>query len=464
MKFNKENASDIKIAYIGGGSRGWAISFIKDLACEQSLSGTIKLYDIDKESALENETIGNNITENKDSKGKWIYKAVDTLEEALKGTDFIVISILPGTFKEMAVDVHAPEKYGIYQAVGDTTGPGGINRALRTIPIYVEFAEKIKKYSPSAWVINYTNPMAVCTRILYKIFPEIKVFGCCHEVFSTQELLRAMLKDMKNIDVAHREEIKVNVLGINHFTWLDNASYKHINLMPLYHEFVDKYYKDGFINPYEDQSLNEVFKSSNRVKFDLFKRYGLIASAGDRHLTEFLPSSWYLKDKETVKHWKFLLTSVDVRIKMREELNEYRKRIISGKEKIVLKSSGEEGVRIIKALIGLGNLITNVNFPNYGQIKGLPYGAVVESNALFSRDNIQPLYSGELPIELQNIVTRHSLNHELIINAALKKDKELVAKCMLNDPLINLEPNKVDDLVNEMLDGTKKYLDGWNLN
>lgn len=461
MKFNKENASDIKIAYIGGGSRAWAINFIKDLACEDNLSGTIKLYDIDKESSHENEIIGNNITESKNSKGKWIYKAVDTIEEALKGSDFVIISILPGTFKEMAVDVHAPEKYGIYQSVGDTTGPGGINRALRTIPIYVEFAEKIKKYSPSAWIINYTNPMALCTRILYKVFPEIKAFGCCHEVFSTQELLRAMLKDMKNIDVPHREEIKVNVLGINHFTWLNRASYKYIDLMPIYKEFVDKYYKNGFKNPFEDENLNDVFKCYNRVKFDLFKKFGLIAAAGDRHLAEFMPSPWYLKDKDTVKNWKFLLTSVDVRIKMRNELNEYRKRVISGKENVDLKPTGEEGVRIIKALVGLGDLITNVNFPNYGQIRGFQKNVILESNALFSRDNIQPLYAGELPLDIYNMISRHSLNQELIIDASLKKDKQLVIKCLINDPLINIEPDKAETLINEMIDGTKKYLDGW---
>ena len=463
MKFYNGKVEDIKIAYIGGGSRGWAIQLIKDLASEEKLSGTIKLFDTDKSAALENEIIGNKITQSNESKGKWTYKVVETIEEALKESDFIIISILPGTFKEMAVDVHAPEKYGIYQAVGDTTGPGGMLRALRTIPIYVEFAEKIKKYSPDAWVINYTNPMAVCTRILYKIFPEIKAFGCCHEVFSTQELLRAMLKEMKNIEADNRDEIMVNVLGINHFTWIDRAVYKHIDLIPLYKEFVDKHYDEGFKNPYDDKNLNEVFLSSNRVKFDLFKRYGLIAAAGDRHLAEFLPSSWYLKDRDTVKQWKFLLTPIETRIKMRNELNEYRKRIISGEETIELKPSGEEGVRIIKALIGMENLTTNVNYPNYGQIKGLPFGVVVESNAIFSRDNIQPLLAGQLTLDVQNLIIRHSLNHEIIIDASLKKDKKLVLRCMLNDPLINLAPSIVSELLDEMLSGTKEYLDGWKI-
>ena len=463
MKFYNEKVNDIKIAYIGGGSREWAIQLMKDLACEKNLSGIIKLYDIDKEAAHENEIIGNKITERSDSKGKWLYKTVNKIEEALTGSDFVIISILPGTLKEMAIDVHTPEKYGIYQPVGDTTGPGGISRALRTIPIYVEFAEKIKKYSPNAWVINYTNPMTLCTRTLYEIFPEIKAFGCCHEVFSTQKLLKSMLKDMENIDVTHRDEIKVNVLGINHFTWFDRATYKHINLMPLYKKFVDKYYDNGYKIPGEKKILRDIFISSNRVKFDLFRKYGLIAAAGDRHLAEFCPHPWYLKDPDTVKNWKFLLTPVDTRVKIRKELNELRKKVIAGKEKIELIPTGEEGVVIMKALLGLGDLITNVNFPNHGQIKGLPIGAVVESNALLSRNNVQPLLAGELPLNLQNLILKHSLNQELILKAALNKDKNLVLQCMLNDPLSNLDQYKAKELLTEMLNGTKEYLKGWNI-
>ena len=463
MKLNNEKADDIKIAYLGGGSRDWAIQFMRDLACEKNLSGTISLYDIDKEAAKENEIIGNRITESNESKGKWHYKAVNTIEEALTDSDFVIVSILPGTFKEMAVDVHTPEKYGIYQSVGDTSGPGGLSRALRTIPIFADFAEKIKKHSPLAWVINYTNPMSVCTRTLYEFFPEIKAFGCCHEVFSTQKLLKNMLKDMKNIDVEHRNEIKVNVLGINHFTWFDKATYNEIDLMPLYKEFVDKYYDSGYRIPGEEKILRDIFISSNRVKFDLFKKYGIIAAAGDRHLAEFCPNTWYLKDPETVKEWKFLLTPVERRVKIRKELNEFRKKVIEGKEKIELTPTGEEGVIIIKALAGLEDLITNVNFPNQGQIKGLPYGAIVESNAMFSKDNIQPLFAGELPIDLQNLIAKHSVNHELILKAAINKDKDLALQGLLNDPLTNLDQDKSKELLNELLLGTKEYLEGWDL-
>jgi len=229
-----DKVTDIKIAYIGGGSMGWAWNLMSDLANEEQLSGTVRLYDIDKEAAARNEKIGNSLKNHPNAKSQWDYIAVDTLEEALKGADFVIISILPGTFDEMESDVHLPEKYGIYQSVGDTVGPGGHVRALRTIPMFVEFANAIKQWAPEAWVINYTNPMTLCVRTLYEAFPEIKAFGCCHEVFGTQELLKSALADIEGIQAGHRRDIKVNVIGINHFTWLDKATYEGRDLFPIY--------------------------------------------------------------------------------------------------------------------------------------------------------------------------------------------------------------------------------------
>ena len=189
MKYENNKMSDIRIAYIGGGSRGWAWGLMSDLVYTEDISGEVRLYDIDPEAARKNEIIGNMHNSLPEAKSVWTYRAAETPAETLTGADFVVISILPGTFEDMASDVHEPEKYGIYQSVGDTTGPGGIVRAMRTVPMFEEIAENIRKYAPGAWVINYTNPMSICTRTLYRVFPEIKAFGCCHEVFGTQEFL-----------------------------------------------------------------------------------------------------------------------------------------------------------------------------------------------------------------------------------------------------------------------------------
>ena len=339
MKYSDNKVTDIQIAYIGGGSRGWAWTFMTDLAMEPRLGGTIRLYDIDTEAARANEIIGNRLSQRKEAAGKWLYKTCMSMEEALTGADFVVISILPGTFDEMAVDVHMPERLGIYQSVGDTAGPGGMMRALRTIPIYVQFAEAIKQYSPDAWVINYTNPMSLCVKTLYHVFPQIKAFGCCHEVFGTQKVLKGLAEDVLGLRNINRRDIHVNVLGINHFTWFDYASYKGIDLFPLYRKYVDEHFQEGYAER-DTNWANACFACAHRVKFDLFKRFGLIAAAGDRHLAEFMPGNEYLKDPETVAKWKFALTSVKWRKEDLEHRLEKSRRLLNGEEEIELNPTG----------------------------------------------------------------------------------------------------------------------------
>lgn len=458
MKREKDKVCGLRIAYIGGGSRGWARGFMSDLAKEKRLAGTIVLYDIDKEAAEDNRIIGNALMSRGDVEGEWKFAVADSLKEALTGADFVVISILPGTFDEMESDVHTPEKYGIYQSVGDTVGPGGIVRALRTLPMYVEIAKAIKDYSPNAWVINYTNPMTLCVRTLYEIFPNIKAFGCCHEVFGTQKLLASMLADMEGLEGVPRDEIKINVLGINHFTWIDRASYKGMDLFPIYEKFVDKYCESGFEGTEKGHWMNDSFKSAERVKFDLFRRYGVIGAAGDRHLAEFVPGYWYLKDPETVKSWKFGLTTVAWRKDDLKKRLEKTRNLLEGREEFEIQETGEDGVRQIKALVGLGTLTTNVNLPNVGQMKNVPLGAVVETNAVFGGDSARPLMAGALPMPVQSLVSRQVFNQETVLKAGIEGDYEMAFRAFVNDPLNTASLSDSRRLFREMLDNTRKYL------
>ena len=466
MKYAANKASDVQIAYIGGGSRGWAWTFMTDLALEPSMSGTIRLYDIDEGAAKANEVIGNRVSAREEAVGKWEYKTYKTIEEALTGADFVVISILPGTFDEMAVDVHMPERLGIWQSVGDTAGPGGIIRALRTIPMFVEIAEAIKKYSPNAWVINYTNPMTLCVKTLYHVFPEIKAFGCCHEVFGTQKVLKGIAEETFGLKDIPRQDIHVNVLGINHFTWFDYASYKGIDLFPVYRDYIDKHFEEGF-HERDGNWLNASFACKHRVKFDLFRRYGLIAAAGDRHLAEFMPGDEYLKDPATVESWDFGLTTVEWRKQDLKNRLEKSHRLLEGKEEVELKPTGEEGILLIKALCGLDRMVTpNVNIPNTNcQIPNLPKDAVVETNAVFERDAIRPVIAGNLPENVRSLIMPHIENHAYTLEAALTCNEELVVKAFLNDPNVIGQKCSQEDvrrLVHDMIQGTIKYLpDGW---
>ena len=431
MNFDPLN---LKICYIGGGSRNWAWVFMKDLTFEHSIGGTICLYDRNYDASLANEVIGNRLMA-AHNPGQWKFVAESSLERALDGADFVLISILPGDFTEMAVDVHEPEQYGIYQSVGDTTGPGGIIRALRTLPMFQEFAKSIQQWAPDAWVLNYTNPMTLCTQMLYAEFPQIKAFGCCHEVFGTQKLLIKVMEHYGWVEKGsvHREEITTNVLGINHFTWIDRASWKNKDLFPLYRQFAQEYALTGFDEGGDDNWINNYFTSCDRVKLDLFNRYGLIAAAGDRHLAEFCPPSWYLANPQVVAEWKYSLTPVSFRIKQREELLKKSKAYQEGHESMPISPSGEEGIRLMKAIIGLENIVTNVNLPNKGQIPDLPVGAVVETNAFFSRDMVLPMVTNGFSPELRTLIIHHLTQYEGILKAVQERDLETAFRVFLND-------------------------------
>ena len=459
MTNTRSFTKNIDIAYIGGGSRGWAWTFMTDLALEKQLSGTIRLYDIDHQAAKINEKIGNDLAKDPKCLSHFSYRSTDTLKEALKGADFVVISILPGTFDEMESDVHTPERYGIYQSVGDTAGPGGYIRGLRTIPMFIEIAEAIRDYAPHAWVINYTNPMSLCVKTLYETFPQIKAFGCCHEVFNTQELLASILSKELGIRNIKRSDLYTNVIGINHFTWFSKASYRDIDIFPIYDRYVNEHFEEGYEFT-SDNWMNSYFSCAHRVKFDLFRKHHLIAAAGDRHLAEFMPGDLYLKDPETVEKWKFTLTPVSYRKDDLQKRLQRSKDLYENKDRIRLRSTGEEGVQLIKALCGLQDKVSNVNLPNHAlQIGNLPKDTIVETNALFTYDHISPVYAGTMPDDIRELTMPHILNHERIYRAVMEKDRKPVYEAFLSDPNINgrLNEGQCKELVNEMIEKTSAY-------
>ncbi len=464
-KKGKGMSKNINITYIGGGSRGWAWTFMTDLALEKELSGTIRLYDIDRQAAEKNKVIGDRLMARPEASGNWEFRVFDSLKEALKGTDFVVISILPGTFDEMESDVHLPERLGIYQSVGDTAGCGGMIRAIRTIPMFIQIAEAIREVCPGAWVINYTNPMSLCVKALYETFPQIKAFGCCHEVFGTQKVLQAVYEKETGEKIKDWHDVHVNVVGINHFTWFTESSYRDQDLFPIYRAYIDKHFDEG-IQIGSENWMNSNFACAHRVKMDLFKRYGAIAAAGDRHLAEFMPGNEYLKDPETAHSWDFTLTSVAWRKEDLQKRLERSERLAKGEEEMELKETGEEGILLIKALCGLSRFISNVNIPNSAlQIPNLPADAVVETNAVFSRDSIRPVYAGPVSEEIKALLMPHIRNHERTYQAAVTCNRELLYTAFREDPqLMGKDCTEADirALVDDMIDNTKQYLPkGW---
>ena len=452
----------VRIAYIGGGSKAWARVFMTDLALAEGLSGELALYDIDIPAAQINKRIGERINAAPETVSVWEYNVYDRLGDALDGADFVVCSILPGTFDEMAADVHLPEEYGIYQSVGDTVGPGGVLRAMRTVPIYEDFARAIKEHCPDAWVLNLTNPMTACTKTLYDVFPEIKAFGCCHEVFHAQEFLACAAKEMLGVPRPHRSEIKIDACGINHFTWITEADYNGTDLLGILPGFIDRFYETGYCEQSSDPDdfRSDPFRYGNKVKMDLFRRFGVLAAAGDRHLAEFMDRAWYIKDREDAERWLFHLTTVDYRKKDRKEKIELSSRLADGVEKTEVKHSDEEVAELIKALAGvIPERISNANVINVGQMPDLPLGSVVETNCVFSRNSLKPITAKRLPPEVNALVLRSALNIENTYYGIKERRFDRIFEAFMNQPLCSgLSLTDGRELFRRMVRATGEYL------
>jgi galacturan 1,4-alpha-galacturonidase len=431
-------------------------SLMIDLALCPDLTGEVALYDIDMDSSRLNEQLGNWMQTQEGVVSSWKYLAVPTLQDALQNADFVIISIQPGPLELMAEDMALAENYGLYFPVGDTAGAPGLIRGLRSVPIYKGFAEAIAAICPNAWVINYTNPMSICTRTLTRVAPGLKVFGCCHEVFGTQALLARIAGQYLNIDPPSRSEIQVNVLGINHFTWVDRAMYRDHDLLDILRHHLTR---PGTLRKYtqaEVESWNDWFHSAEQVKFTLFQRFGVLAAAGDRHLAEFLPG--FVRSPEALFEWGVIRTPVSWRIERWKTAPQKTRDLIHGITPFVLERSGEEGINMIRALLGLGDLVTNVNLENIGQISNAPLHAVVETNAHFSRGNICPLSAGKLPAGIAPLINQHIANQELIIEAALTTNMDLAFQAFFNDPASSLPIDASWELFNKMLQVNRKYL------
>ncbi len=443
------------IAYIGGGSVSFGWKLFSELAAED-ICAEVRLYDTDKQLSLANETIGNKLREHPDCKGDVIYISSETPEDALKGAEIVIMSFTPGTMEEMVPELHLPETYGIYQAVGEQTGPTGVIRALKTLPLYIKYAETIKKICPDAWVINLTNPMSACMLMMHKVFPEIKLFGSTNELFPALDLLAGICEKEYGVQQVRRRDIKYNLLGISGFAWFDEVTYDGRDIIPVFRTYAEKYYGSGYELKPNEYKVNP-FASANKIKFDLFLRYGCIPAVPDRLAADFCPA-WYLGSPKTISNWKFSQTTVNYLKKLKLDKISRVKPLMNGSESLRVGGGTTECAMQIRALMGQGNLITNVCMKNVGQVENLPLGSIVQTNALISRNSVKPVASGRLNDEIFGLTIRHVVNQNTIVRSVSEKDLDVAFNAFLNDPLMSVDLNDATELYKEMLSAVRTHL------
>ena len=451
--FSKDKRTNI--AYIGGGSFNFGWKLFSELAAEE-IYATMQLYDPDKQLSLSNEAIGNKLRESPDCKSDIIYVASDTPEEALRGADIVILSFTQGTVEESVTEMHLPETYGIYQSVGELTGPSGVIRSLKTLPVYIKYAEMIKKVCPDAWVINLTNPMPECMLMMYDVFPEIKLFGSTDELYPALDLLAELCGKEYGVKNVRRRDIKYNLIGISGFCFFDDVLYNGESLVPMFRKYAEEYYENGYEAKQGEFKLNP-FVSANKIKFDMFLRYGCIPAVSDRIIADFCPP-WYLRSQKIMSNWKFSQTTVNYMKKMKLDKISRVRPLMNGDEFLPVGGGTTDCALQIRALMGLGNLITNVCMKNSGQVENLPIDSIVHTNALISRNSVKPVAAGRLNDELYGLTIRHIVNQGTIVKAVKERDLDIAFNAFLNDPLMTTDLNSAAELYKEMLAAVRVHL------
>ncbi len=450
----------IKIAYIGGGSRYWASELMGDLALAENLNGEIALYDIDFPAAQRNVGVAEKIFTAPAAKTKFDVRATEDPKDALRDADFVVCSIEPGPIEMRYADLKIPEKYGILQTVGDTVGPGGLVRNLRAIPIKMHYGHLVMECCPRAWVINYTNPMTLCTQAFYEAEPEIKAFGCCHEVFGTQANLGRLVKEWFHLpEKPPRHDIVLDIAGVNHFTLATQAHWNGHDLFPRLYEMISQpgFFDSQAADARHRKAERKFFGGTGHVRWDFLRNFGVIGAAGDRHLMEFVP--WYLTSEDSIQRWGTNITPYEWRYD-----NAKRPALSADSyDQRSLNPSGEEGVDQILALLGAKPLTTNVNIPNMGQMTQAPPGFVVETYAQFGRDCVRPLLASPLPPPAWALVDRTIEEQRTIMMAARENSFELALQALLLDPLVHRNTDQAAKMLREMMLHCKDHLPGWKL-
>ncbi|MEW5817902.1 MAG: alpha-glucosidase/alpha-galactosidase, partial [Spirochaetota bacterium] len=363
--------------------------------------------------------------------------------EALEGADGVLCTILAGKVAVWRKDIEIPKKYGIDINIGDTRGPAGIFRALRTIPVMLNICRDMERVCPSATLLNYTNPMAMLCKAM-QAYTDIKVTGLCHSVQGTAAMLARWIG-------AEEKDITYLCAGINHQAWFLKFERQGENAYPLIREAITSR-KDIY---YEDPVRNEMF---------LHLDYYVTESGG--HNSEY--NAWFRKRPDLIEKychsgtgWNPGTHAYIVKEYLRQE-DTWRQEIEAELSKPPeLKQGQEYASSIFNALFGDGQMFKfNGNVRNFGLIENLATGCCVEVPILASRYGLEPLRVGPLPAHLAVLNNTNAGCEDLAVEGAVEGDRRKIFHAVALDPLTSavLSLEEIQRLVDEMFAANREWL------
>lgn len=451
----------MKIVLIGAGSAQFGCGMLEDIFQSPVLVGTeVALLDIDGQAVQQvyEKAVGFIEQHNLDFS---ISAGTDRLQ-ALKGADFVIISIEVGNrFELWDQDWNIPLHYGIPQVYGENGGPGGLFHALRITPPILDICEDVSRLCPEAFVFCYSNPMTAITTTVLRKFPELKFVGLCHEIASLDRYLPVILgEDLDNIHY--------RAAGLNHFSVLLEARMKNSGedvypeILRLAPEFFEKepgysdmlhYTKRTGIIP-DSEGAKERFQleaprsmrewSDRRLFKMILERFNLLPITSDSHLGEYIPWAHEVADNQGIadfyQFYRFALGNRSPKINQRTN------------------GAHERAVPIIEAIISdLGTEEGAVNIMNKGYIPDLPSSIAVEVPAIVSKRGLEGIAFPDYPKGFCALLRNYTGVYDLTAEAILLKSKDLVIQALLVNPIMT-NVGKLPELVEVMIDRQMSWL------
>jgi len=442
-------ASGLKIAIVGGGSVAWTPRLVRDMMLKPTLKNAhFVLYDINKKASDLTRDMLVKLAKELNVKVK--ITSTDRESTALKGADYVLITISTGGLDAMAHDLAIPEKFGIYHTVGDSCGPGGWARLIRNFDVFINLGIAINKLAPNAVVLNYTNPMSTLTDVLARVC-DSPVVGLCHGPVSSMAYLKRVYanKDVENPSTQYA--------GLNHFFFIREASFGKGDVIEdlnrkLRTKTLDQIKKAADKDPmgFESKAL--------RVGTELMRITGELPYTADRHTCEFVPH--IITNKQNLKKYKIVRTSIaDRRRNYKRGRDHLIKMLKDGIPEEYHRASAETAADIVEAHSDSKVFIDVGNLPNVGQINNLPYGLVVETAIRVDANGFTPITYGELAPVTAGLIQPTAAMYQMVVDACFAGDRKLALQALRLDPLCShLNWEQVQKLGDKLMGVHRKFI------
>ncbi len=414
------------VVIVGAGSVEFTRELLGDILSFPALSATrVVLHDIDAERLETAEAIARATAHGAGASPEIIASA--DRRRALDGADYVINVIAVGVHEATVRDFEIPARYGLNQTIADTIGIGGIFRGLRTFPVLADIARDMAEVCPDAWLLNYTNPMAMNISYLHAVAPRLKVLGLCHSVYWT------MVGLCELIDVPY-DDVSYWSAGVNHQGWILRWERDGENLYPLLDERIAA-----------DPELRR------RVRVDMYRRLGYYPTETSEHSSEYVP--WYLHNPAEIER---LRINVGEYVSISEanvaEYHRVRAELAGAHELPIDTSSTEYAPQVVHSLETGAPRVISANIANAGLITNLPAGVAVEVPALLDSLGAHPMKVGDLPPQCAALNRNFLGPVDLTVRAAVEGDPRLVRAAAMVDPntAASLTVDQIWDLCDEL--------------